>query len=99
MSILGWFMETVDEHTVLVYGNKRYIDDEILSFNLLSTDIEENVGNTLRLATYLREIVCASGALIRLLLNRQPMIFNYNLRAALPKLPCEAVKPQESKTK
>ncbi|RIB03771.1 hypothetical protein C2G38_2122302 [Gigaspora rosea] len=86
-----------------VYDQERsaliYINDEILSFNLLSIDVEENIGNALRLATYLRETVCASGALIRSLLNRQPMKFNYDLRAALPKLPREAVKPREFKTK
>ncbi|CAG8836003.1 19470_t:CDS:2, partial [Gigaspora margarita] len=81
-------------HTALIY-----INEEILTLNLNNIDVENNVGNALRLATYLRETVCASGDIIRSLLNREPIKFDYDLRAVLPKLPREAVKPREFKTK
>lgn len=86
-----------------VYDQKRtaliYINEEILTLNLNNIDVENNIGNALRLATYLRETVCASGDIIGSLLNREPIKFDYDLRAALPKLPREAVKPREFKTK
>ncbi|CAG8826917.1 4309_t:CDS:2, partial [Racocetra persica] len=67
-----------------------YVYDEVLSFDLLSMDRETNLENTLMLTTYLRETVCASGMWIQLLLNRQPTVFNYDLKASLPRLPNKA---------
>ncbi|CAG8690919.1 24503_t:CDS:2 [Cetraspora pellucida] len=73
-----------------------YVHDDVLSFNLMGSDLEENVGNALRLTTYFRETVCTSGTLIRSLLNRQPVVtFNYDLMMALPELPREAIKSRE----
>jgi hypothetical protein len=74
-------------------------EDEILSFNFQDNNVETKVENTLRLITYLRETVCADGMRIRSLLNRQPMQYNYNLKAALPVLPNKAVQSRKFKTK
>ncbi|CAG8624491.1 18882_t:CDS:2, partial [Racocetra persica] len=74
-------------------------EDEILSFNLHEKSMETNVERVLRLVTYLRETVCADRMRIRMLLNRHPAQFNYDLKAALPTLPGEAVQSRTFKVK
>ncbi|CAG8696575.1 6599_t:CDS:2, partial [Cetraspora pellucida] len=67
-------------------------DDDVLSFDFHENNTKSNVENVLRLVTYLRETVCADGMRIRMLLNRYPAHFDYNLKAALPILPNEAIR-------
>ncbi|CAG8780744.1 16429_t:CDS:2, partial [Cetraspora pellucida] len=84
----GRLQPQYDENKSLLF----YVyDDDVLSFNFHERSTESNVENVLRLVTYLRETVCADGMRIRTLLNRYPAQFNYNLKAALPILPSEAV--------
>jgi hypothetical protein len=91
---LGKLMPVFDQSTLIyVY------DDEVLSFNLQTKDEEANIESALQLVVYLRETVCMDGMRIRYLLNRYPAKFNYDLKAALPKLPNEAIKSRKYNTK
>ncbi|CAG8535055.1 1603_t:CDS:2 [Ambispora gerdemannii] len=93
---LGKLMPVFDQQqSTLIY----VYDDEVLSFNLQTKDEEANIESALQLVTYLRETVCMDGMRIRSLLNRYPAKFNYDLKAALPKLPNEAVISRKSDTK
>lgn len=65
-----------------------YIYDELIFHE---KSVETKVEMVLRLVTYLRETICADGMRIRMLLNKHSAQFNYNLKAALPILPGEAV--------
>ena len=75
------------EKLSLIYAS----DSDVLSFNFQENNVETKIENVLCIITYLHETVCMDGMHIILLLNRHPTQINYNLKAALPILPNEAV--------
>ncbi|KAF0395944.1 hypothetical protein F8M41_010167 [Gigaspora margarita] len=83
------------KESTFVYLN----NDKILSYNLITNDMENNIENVLQLVVYLRETICEDGLWIETILNREPTRYNYELKALLPKLPNEAFKSRTSETK
>lgn len=83
------------EESTFVYIN----NDKILSYNLITDDIEKNIENVLQLIIYLRETICEDGLWIETILNREPRRHNYKLKTILPQLPNEAFKSRTYETK